>query len=32
MNKLLEEGSRHYLKGNIKKAIDCFQKSFRKQS
>lgn len=26
MNKLLEEGSRHYLKGNIKKAIDCFQK------
>lgn len=24
MEKLLEDGSRHYLKGNLNKAIDCF--------
>ncbi|MCX7861780.1 MAG: tetratricopeptide repeat protein [Bacteroidales bacterium] len=26
MEKLLEDGSRHYLKGNLNKAIDCFLK------
>ncbi len=26
MEKLLEEGSRQYLKGNLNKAIECFKK------
>ena len=26
MEKMLEDGSRYYLKGNFKKAIDCFLK------
>jgi len=31
LEKILEDGSRYYLKGNIKKAIDCFQKVLEKE-